>query len=87
MLRLMGRTLARQDSNSSLPAAPENRQKSTPFLAFKSFKLIHHQLKRTSSFVFVKFPCSGNDATNTDSLIPCEESGIRNEKVQRFAFS
>ena len=28
MLRLMGRTLARQDSNSSLPAAPENRQNS-----------------------------------------------------------
>ena len=85
MFRLMGRTLARQDSNSSLPATPENRQiTNIPFL--KICQLIK-QIKRTSQFPFLKnFPCSVIDATNIDSPIPCEESETRNEILRRFTF-
>ena len=66
------------------PTCNTREQANIPSL--KSCQLIK-QIKRTSQFPFLKnFPCSVIDATNTDSPIPCEESGTRNEILRRFTF-
>ena len=63
-----------------------NTREQANFLSLKSCQVIK-QIKCTSQFPFLKnFPCSVIDATNTDSPIPCEESGTRNEILRRFTF-
>merc|ERR1719189_2074438 len=51
MLRLMGRTLSRQDSNSSLPAAPENSQRRHKHRLSYSLRRIRNKKRDTAKQV------------------------------------